>query len=146
MPKAPHIPDPGEYRAALRRVDKGARRRVLRAVNFGQRLEDPHEAALAVAAARWQRRFWRRMWVVGPLIAVLLRAGQGVQAMLADAFVATIVFVAMALVFLRQAHRAERSNQAVVDAAVDAATRRRQPKAKKKQAQRGKGTGKRRRR
>jgi hypothetical protein len=135
VPK-PRVPDPDEYRTAFARMDRAGRRRVMRAVNLVKPLEDPHEAGLAVAAANAQRRFWRRWWVAGPLLAAVLRFGEGWEEMLASAVLAGLMFAGLGYFFSRRALRAAEANQAVVDAASAPKQKRSKAKNKKKKRRR----------
>jgi hypothetical protein len=116
--RTPRIPERSEYRAELARLDRPARGRVMRAANLARPAADPHEAGLAAAAASAQRRFWRRWWVAGPVVAGLLQARAGLDVLVANVVMATFVFGGMALFFTWMAGRAERVNRAVVEAAV----------------------------
>lgn len=98
------------------------RRRIIRAVNRGQALEAPQDAAFAVGVARQQQRFWRRAWIFAPLIGLLgLLQGTSLETRLLslalNAASATLIIGAMGLYYRRRAGRAEAANLEVVQAA-----------------------------
>jgi hypothetical protein len=117
MPPKPTIPEGPAYRAAWARLDRPARRRITRAVNRSQPLDDPSEAAIAVGFARAQQRFWRRGWLLGPAAAVILQATAGWQAIVVNAVIAAALFLLIGWFFIRRARLAETRNRAVVEAA-----------------------------
>ncbi|MFN2556311.1 MAG: hypothetical protein ABR592_05465 [Nitriliruptorales bacterium] len=117
MPKKPAIPEGEARRVAWARLQGADRRRIVRAVNRAQPLRDPHEAALAVGVAQKQQRFWRKGWIVGPLVAGVLFANRGWWALVLNLAMATLLFGLMAYLFYRRAQRAEAANRAVVQAA-----------------------------
>ncbi|MDQ4131088.1 MAG: hypothetical protein M3133_08890 [Actinomycetota bacterium] len=102
---------------AWARLSSADRRRIVRSVNRAQPLSDPHEAALAVGVAQNQQRFWRKGWIVGPLVAGALFANRGWFALLLNLAMATVLFGVMAYLFHRRARHAEAANRAVVQAA-----------------------------
>jgi hypothetical protein len=106
----PSIPEGPAFTEEWRELDRDARRRIRRAVNRAQAAEDPREAALAVAVARGQQRFWRFGWVIGPVLAMLLSATEPLQVILANGLFGTILLVVLAFVFVRRAKRAEARN------------------------------------
>lgn len=103
------IPDRDEYQRRWRKLDLGDRRRILRAVNRGERLRSRQEAALAVALARRQQRFWSRVWLFAPLLG-LVSYRAGLLAVVVNAAMATLVLGAAAWFWHRRAARAEQAN------------------------------------
>lgn len=103
------IPDRDEYQRRWRQLDFADRRRILRAVNRGERLTARREAALAVALARRQQRFWSRVWLFAPLVG-LLNYRAGIVAVVVNAALATLVLGAAAWFWHRRAARAEQAN------------------------------------
>lgn len=103
------IPDRDEYQRRWRALEFADRRRILRAVNRGEALTHRKEAALAVALARKQQRFWSRAWLFAPLLG-LFSYQQGVVAVALNAAVATLALGAAAWFWLRRARRAEATN------------------------------------
>lgn len=108
MARSP-IDDPQVHRQQWGRLDPMDRRRIMRAVNRGQALDRRKEAALAVGVARQQQRFWRKVWLAGPLIA-LLQWNAGWLAVVINAVIGLAVVGGMALFWLRRARRAEQAN------------------------------------
>jgi hypothetical protein len=144
--KAPRIPERSEYRQLLAQLDRPARGRVMRAANLARPAADPYEAALAAATAAAQRRFWRRWWLAGPVVATLLQVRQTLDVVLANLFMATVMFGGMAAFFVWWSGRAERVNRMVVEeAAAEAATKqqRKAKGAKRKRKSKSKKKGKR---
>lgn len=103
------IPEGSEYRQQWGRLDSATRRRIVRAVNKGEVLESRKEAALAVATARRQQRFWKKAWMLGPLAALLV-IGQGIVPYLANALLSTAIIGLMAFFWSRRAERAAAAN------------------------------------
>lgn len=110
----PPIPDDDRYRERWRALSLGDRRRILRAVNAGRALDDRGEAALAAVTARRQASFWQRIWLLGPVVALLF-AGQGWIVYGANAALATAVLGAMSWWRLRRVRRARERNRAVAE-------------------------------
>lgn len=108
--KGPTIPEGPAFTAAWRSLDRDGRRRVRRAVNRVRVADDPKEAALAVAVARGQRRFWRWGWALGPLLAMLLLSTEDLPVVIANGLFAVVLFGALAWLFTRRAQRAEALN------------------------------------
>ncbi len=106
--------DAARLNAAFSRLDRGQRRAILRAVNRGQVLPDKRSAELAVGIARRQQRFWRRAWLLGPIIAVIQASFTpiGVQETLLLAAWGTLVLGMMAFWWWSRARRAEELNVA----------------------------------
>ncbi|MDX1619512.1 MAG: hypothetical protein R3320_00875 [Nitriliruptorales bacterium] len=119
------IPDREQYRRQWAELSLKDRRRIVRAVNRGQALERRKEAALAVATARNQQRFWSKAWVMGP-IGALFTIGSGWQVYAANAVLLTMIMGAMSWFWIRRARRAEEVNLAA------ASGKRQQRKPKKK--------------
>lgn len=103
------IPEGPAYRAEWGKLDAATRRRIVRAVNKGEALEKRREAALAVATARRQQRFWKRAWLIGP-IAALITVNQGIVAYAANAVLSTAIIGLMGLWWYRRAERAAALN------------------------------------
>jgi hypothetical protein len=114
----PTNPPPNErYRQAWARMGRTERRRVLRAVNRVQALDDPAEAALAVVFAQRQRRLWTRWWWVLPIGGGLIALPAGLEAALANIALAAVFVGILAALFSWRAGRAVQINQEVVNAA-----------------------------
>lgn len=92
------------------------RRRIMRAVNRGQALDDRAEATMAVQVARRQQSFWRWAWVIGPLTGLIFLP-QGVASVLAYALVSTLGIAALAWWRYTRAQRAETRNLEVATGA-----------------------------
>ncbi|MDX1659099.1 MAG: hypothetical protein R3343_09795 [Nitriliruptorales bacterium] len=121
------IPDPEQYRRAWSQLGLKDRRRIVRAVNRGEALDKRKEAALAVATARRQKRFWSKAWLFGPVGALFtLLSEASWQIYLANAVVLTLIMALMSWFWLRRANRAEDANLAV------ATGKQRRPKGKSK--------------
>jgi hypothetical protein len=103
------IPDRDEHRRRWSALGMADRRRIMRAVNRGEPVADRREALLAVPLARQQQRFWRRAWLIGPLLSLVF-AGQGWQTVVANALVASLILGLMSLFWLRRATRSEHAN------------------------------------
>lgn len=103
------IPDKDRYRQLWRELPTSDRRRIVRAVNRGHALEDRREAALAVVTARTQQRFWSKAWLLGPIV-TLFAIGEGLQAYLVNAVMATLLLGLMSLFWYRRVTRAEQRN------------------------------------
>ena len=99
------IPEGPEYRQQWGKLDGTSRRRIVRAVNKGEALESRREAALAVATARRQQRFWKKAWLLGPL-AALLTIGNGFVVYAANAVLSTAIIGLMGWFWKRRAERA----------------------------------------
>lgn len=108
------IPEGSEYRQQWGRLDSTTRRRIVRAVNKGEVLTSRREAALAVATARRQQRFWKKSWMLGPL-AALLTVGQGFMVYAANALLSTAIIGLMAYFWSRRAGRAAAANLEVAE-------------------------------
>ena len=115
MAKPQKIPEGQAYRDAWAALDRDARRRVRRAVNRGQALDNRAEARVAVALARSQRSFWRWGWIVGPGIVLAFTIREEWPVVLANVGMVAVVVGAMSLYFNRRARRAEAANLAIVD-------------------------------
>ncbi len=98
-----------DHRVEWAKLDFRDRRRIMKAVNRAQALDDPGEARIAVGAARGQQRFWRWSWLIGVPIG-LLQYRQGTEAMLVNLSVALIILGGMSLLFRRRARKAEQLN------------------------------------
>ncbi len=102
--------DASDHRTAWAALDFRDRRRILKAVNRGQAVEDRREARLAVGAARHQKRFWKKAWLLGPVLS-LFALTSGAAAYAVNAVFATSVLGLMALFWYRRADRAEHANE-----------------------------------
>jgi hypothetical protein len=114
MSRGVQIPEGGDFTEAWRALDRDTKRRIRRAVNRAQPADNRREAALAVAVARGQQRFWRFGWLFGPLLAVMLLAGEPAVALVANGIFAAVVFGVLSLFLIRRARRAERVNREAV--------------------------------
>jgi hypothetical protein len=112
-----NVPTDERYRKAWERMDRSDHRRILKAVNRVQALDDPAEAALAVVFARRQRRMWLRWWWVLPIIGALIALPVGLDAAIVNLVMGAVFVGIVGVVFSRRAGRAARVNQEVVDAA-----------------------------
>jgi hypothetical protein len=108
--------DAARLNEAFARLDRSERRAILRAVNRGQQLPDRRSAELAVGIARRQQRFWRRAWLLGPVIAAIQAAFTpiGLQEMLLLGAWGTLVLGMMAFWWWSRARRAEELNVALI--------------------------------
>ena len=66
------VPSPAEHARLWAGLAFRDRRRILRSVSRGQGLEDRADAKVGVGVARQQQRYWRRVWLVGPLMGLVL--------------------------------------------------------------------------
>lgn len=123
------IPDNSEYRSAWGKLDTTTRRRIVRAVNKGEALENRREAALAVATARRQQGFWKKAWLLGPL-AALLTISNGPVVYVANAVLSTAIIGVMGFFWYRRAERAAAVNLEAAEG-----------KRKKPRPDKGKATG-----
>lgn len=142
------IPEGDEFRAAWTGCERTVRRRISRAVRRAQTLEDPKEAALAVALARNQQRIWRWAWLAGPLLGVLLNINQAPLVMAANAGFGLVLFGLLALLFFRRGRAAAAQNREVVREARERAARQtsdRAPPRRRGKSGKGKSRKKRRR-
>lgn len=105
------VPDRDEYRLEWSKLELKDRRRIVRAVNRGQTLDKRKEAALAVATARGQKRFWSKAWLLGP-IGALFTIGEGWAVYAVNAFMLTLIMGAMSYFWYQRADRAEQANLA----------------------------------
>ena len=105
------IPDREQYRRQWAELGLKDRRRIVKAVNRGQALDNRKEAALAVATARNQQRFWSKAWLMGP-IGALFTIGSGWEVYVINALLLTLIMGAMSWFWLRRARRAEEINLA----------------------------------
>lgn len=101
--------DPARHRRDWAALDFAQRRAILKAVNRGRTVEDRRDAMLAVGAARNQMRFWRWVWLIGPLTAIA-QINRGLAQVLANLFVATLVLGLMSWWFYRRAAAAHEAN------------------------------------
>jgi hypothetical protein len=109
-PSAPVVPGGDEFIAEWNAVDIKDRRRIRRLVKLGRPLEDPSEAALAVAYGKFQRsRIWAKLfwlWFVPGLVLALGAASQ-VHSLLIGV---VLMLSAQALNTRRNLRRVERVN------------------------------------
>jgi hypothetical protein len=105
------------YAKAWAKLDKADRRRILRASNRMQALEDPAEAALAVEFANRQRRLWRRWWWVLPVVGGLAALPGGWEMAVFNAIFGGVLVGFLAAAFTWRSGRSAKINQEVVDAA-----------------------------
>jgi MFS family permease len=119
----PVIPEGQAFSNAWRALDRPARQRVRRAANRAQPAENKKEAALAVAVARGQQRFWRFAWLLGPALAALLLFTEPWQTVLVNILLATLLFAVLRFLFVRRARLAE-----AVNLEVASGKRRKQPR------------------
>lgn len=106
------IPSDERYQEAWSALSFSDRRRIMRAVNRGDALEDPGEAALAVVTADRQERFWSWIWLLGPFGALLFLLDDLV-AFLVNAVLLTVVLGALSWWRLRRVRRARARNREV---------------------------------
>jgi hypothetical protein len=112
-------PDPSfeRYAKAWKRYDRTDRRRIMRAVNRMQPLDDPAEAALGVLFARRQRRMWTRWSWIYPLIPAAIAIPRGWEAVLVNLLIGGVAMVLFASAFTWRAKRSERIQLEVIEAA-----------------------------
>lgn len=88
------------------------RRRIVKAVNRGQQLDNPNDAAMAVMTARSQKRFWTYAWLLGPVSSLfVLLQDASFQTWLVNAVLITAIMGALSFFWYRRADRAESSNR-----------------------------------
>lgn len=105
------IPDRAEYRRQWAQLQLADRRRIIKAVNRGQTLDRPQDAALAVMTARSQKRFWTWAWLLGPVSSLfVLFQDAGFAVWAANAVLITLVMGALSFFWYRRADRAETAN------------------------------------
>lgn len=103
------------YRKAWSRMDRGDRRRVMRAVNRMQALDDPAEAALAILYAQRQRRLWVRWWWVLPAVNGLVAAPRGWASVGINVAIGVVLVAVIASLFTWRAGRATQVNREVLE-------------------------------
>ncbi|MFT5564892.1 MAG: hypothetical protein ACI970_001628 [Myxococcota bacterium] len=119
------IPDASDFARIWSGLAAKDRRRIVRSVNRGTKMQDRKEAALAVVLARRQQRFWRIAWMIAPVISLAVSAfvdtGTSLVQFIANALLGAAVLTGMSVYFMRRARRAETLN---LDHATHGATRR----------------------
>jgi hypothetical protein len=105
------------YEKAWSRFDRTDRRRIMRAVNRMQPLEEPAEAALGYVFARRQRRMWTRWWWVYALLPAAVAIPQGWQQILVSGAVGGVLAGGIAAAFAWRARRSMDVQAEVVRAA-----------------------------
>jgi hypothetical protein len=108
-PQRPILDDQSAYGAAWSAASFTDRRRITRAINRGEALEDGREAELAVMAARRQVGFWRWGWLIGPAI-TLLQIGGDLVVFGISLAMSAVATGTLSWFFLRRARRAETVN------------------------------------
>lgn len=101
----PILGDDAAYGAAWSATPFADRRRITRAVNRGEVLDDGVEAQLAVMTSRRQVAFWRWGWLIGPAV-TLLQAGSDLAVFFATMAMTTAATGGLSWFFLRRARRA----------------------------------------
>jgi hypothetical protein len=124
LPSRPHIdheeaavatiPDRDEHRRRFAALPFSERRAIMRAVNRGELVEKRKYAPLAVVLARRQLRIWRWGWLAGPAMG-LLQLGIGLEAVILNAIVGTLLFGGLARFWYVRAARAEAANLALAE-------------------------------
>ena len=105
------IPDKDEHTRQFAKLDTGARRDILKAVNRGRAVEDRRLAHLVVGVARRQQKFWKRAWIVGPIVGASSFIGAtSVTAAAINAAIATLGLGLMSWLWYSRATRAEEIN------------------------------------
>lgn len=112
------IPSKERYQSLWGELDFSERRRIMRAVNKGEALDDRRDAALAVVTAERQERLWSWIWLIGPLSALLF-LGEGLTAFLVNAVLVTAVTGGLSWWRVRRVRRAAARNRAVVEPTPD---------------------------
>ena len=87
------------------------RREIMRAVNRGTTVEQRRYAPLAVAVARRQQRFWRYVWLLGPLVGIVQIPFVDLAVVVGNGAASTLVLGLMSWFWYRRARRAERLNE-----------------------------------
>jgi hypothetical protein len=119
LPMATSQPDPlvERYKKSWARMDRADRRRVMRAVNRMQPLEDPAEAALAVMFAQRQRRMWIRWWWVLPAVNGAIGWPGGWQMVLVNIVIGGVIVGVFVSLFVWRAGRSAKVNREVLETA-----------------------------
>lgn len=117
MPTDTPDPNAARYRKAWARMDRSDRRRVMRAVNRMQALEEPAEAALAIRFAQRQRRMWVRWWWVLPLLNGAVAYPRGWTAVGVNVLIGALLVGIFAAAFAWRAGRSLQLNREVLEAA-----------------------------
>lgn len=106
--------DPGQSRR-FAQLDTSQRRAILRAVNRGLAVENRAHADLAIVIGQRQIRFWRWVWVGGPILGAIQAFAIEPLVALINGAVATMMLLLMSTLWTRRARRAIVRNQELLD-------------------------------
>ncbi len=115
---ATRIPDRRENARRFAELEGPHRRAIIRTVNRGRAAEGKRDAVIAIGVARRQQRFWRRAWLIAPVLGVVQAFTIDPLVALLNAAVAGGALGTMAWWFWSRARRAERANLLAVGARV----------------------------
>lgn len=104
------LDDQDRFRRAWNDLPFADRRRISKAVNRGDVLDDERDAQLAVMTARRQERFWSWAWLIGPVVSFAQFAGRDWRLAVTGAGIAAVVTGLLSIWFLRKARRAQEVN------------------------------------
>ena len=106
------IPDKAEQQRRFMALEITDRRRIIRAVNRGQVVDDRKLAVIAVGVARRQQRFWKWAWVLGPVIGMVQSffPDVSIEAAAVNSLVATGLLLLLCIWWFTRAKRAESLN------------------------------------
>lgn len=102
------VPSPAEHARLWAGLEFRDRRRILRSVSRGQGLENRGDAKVGIGVARQQQRYWRRVWVFGPIMGLAL-VPDWIQVAVA-AVLGTALMGGLSAWRLRRARVAEQAN------------------------------------
>lgn len=106
------IPDRAENQRRFLTLELADRRAIIRAVNRGQVMESRKLASIAVGVARRQQRFWKRAWLLGPVVglAQTLFPDVTLMAAAANTVVGTALLALVSWFWHRRARQSEELN------------------------------------
>lgn len=102
------VPSRAEHARLWAGLDFRDRRRILRSVSRGQRLETRADAKVGIGVARQQQRYWRRVWLLGPVMGLVL-VPEWIQVAV-TAVLGTALLGTLSAWRLRRARAAEQGN------------------------------------
>lgn len=117
---------PRELRERMGALSVADRRALVRSINRGRPAPQRAQAALAIALARRQQRFWRLAWLLGPMLGAVQLLFAPWQQVLPSALSGAAVLGAMSLWWWVRARRAEEANRALLGTRDGGSTARRE--------------------
>lgn len=105
--------DKALYRDKFMALEFADRRKIIRAVNRGQQVDQRRHADLAVVVAKRQIAFWRWAWLIGPVLGVAQLFFAPPEVALANGLFGGFVLATLAWWWIRRAQRAIELNHAL---------------------------------